>query len=112
MPIRSEVLKDPKNCYLTFSGQTTLREAFAALVSPRAGGEPWWHLVVRRSDGSWAAQRFDLLFGFAEEDPDRLEWELAELYFLRPPQCATGFGPKILSERDSLCTGGGLRIGW
>ena len=59
MPISDEALQMEKNRFLAVKGEATLGQACAALKA--LGGQPWWHLVVRRDDGSWAAARFSEL---------------------------------------------------
>ena len=60
MPITDEDLQEPKNSFIAVKGEATVGQAIAALEA--AGGQPWWHLVVKRDDGSWGITRFGDLF--------------------------------------------------
>jgi hypothetical protein len=60
MPISDEALNDPKNSFIAVAADATVGQAVAALHS--IGGQPWWHLVVERDDGSWGVTRFSDLF--------------------------------------------------
>jgi hypothetical protein len=59
MPISDEALQMEKNRFLAVKGEATVGQACAALKA--LGGQPWWHLVVRMNDGSWAVARFSEL---------------------------------------------------
>jgi len=60
MPISDEALNDPKNSFVAVTADATVGQAVAALQA--LGGQPWWHLVVKRDDGSWGITRFNDLF--------------------------------------------------
>ena len=56
MPISDDALHKEKNSFIAVKGETTVGQAIAALQG--LGGQAWWHLVVRRDDGSWGVARF------------------------------------------------------
>lgn len=93
MPIREEDLVAPKNAYLVVSGQATLRQALALLRSPEVNGQPWWHLVVARTDGTWAIGTFADLYTAAKADAAKLVARLDELDSLIPARAV---------EQDSM----------
>ena len=64
MPISDEALQMEKNRFLAVKGEATVGQACAALTA--LGGQPWWHLVVRMNDGSWAVARFSELTAAAK----------------------------------------------
>jgi hypothetical protein len=96
MPIRDQALAASQNAHLALSGQATLRQAFAALASPEIGGQAWWHLVVARTDGTWAVARFADLAARAQADAGKLDLCLDELEWLAPAQAI---------EQESVGTG-------
>lgn len=65
MPISDEALQMEKNRFLAVKGEATVGQACAALKA--MGGQPWWHLVVRMNDGSWAVARFSELTATSSE---------------------------------------------
>lgn len=80
MPIRAKDLAVPKNSHIAVKGSATLRQAFALLDAKR--GDLSWHLIVARSDGTWAAMRFRELSLKAADDPSQLDKRLEELEWL------------------------------
>lgn len=60
MPISDAALQNPRNRFLAVTGEASVGQAIAALQDQ--GGQPWWHLVVRKSDGSWGVTRFTDLY--------------------------------------------------
>ena len=100
MPIREEALASPENAHVALKGLATLRHAFSLLVS-RSKVAPWWHLVVLRRDGAWAAARYDQLFLRAKEDLRRLDLPLDELDGLVPVQVV---------DREGMSTGEAGRL--
>ena len=81
MPISDEALQNEKNRFIAVKGEATVAQACAAFSALR--GQPWWHLVVRMKDGSWAVARFSELaanIGTAAE----AETQLRALEQLRP----------------------------
>ncbi len=85
MPIRDEALAKPENAHLAVSGKTTLRQAFAMLRSPEVNGEASWHLVVAKTDGTWAVGKFEDLYTRAKAtDETKLDTSLDELGWLIP----------------------------
>ncbi len=90
MPIQAEALEAPENLHLAVHGHATLRQALALLISPDVDGGPWWHLVVLRSNGTWAAARFAELYLAAVDDHGKLEVSLGELELLTPVRSVEG----------------------
>jgi len=82
MPIRDQVLDMPHNAHLPVSGQATLRQAFAMLTSPQIDGQAWWHLIVARTNGTWATAPFEDLYRQAQTDTTKLDIPLDELDWL------------------------------
>lgn len=93
MPISDEALQMEKNRFLAVKGEATVGQACAALNA--LGGQPWWHLVVRMSDGSWAVARFSELTSAAATTSDAGETQLNALEQLRIASAV---------ERDSIET--------
>lgn len=56
------------NRYLALPGRATLGQAFALLRSPDIDGAAYWHLVVARTDGSWAFAQFSELFEYVQAE--------------------------------------------
>ena len=56
MPISEEALRKEPNRFIAVKGEATVGQAMAAFQALEA--QPWWHLVVQKSDGSWAVARF------------------------------------------------------
>lgn len=81
MPISDEALENPQNRFIAVSADAKLGQAIAALES--VGGHLWWHLVVERDDGSWAAARFNELGGLFGAAPDPAEIRLGNADALR-----------------------------
>jgi len=77
MPISDEALQMEKNRFLAVKGEATVGQACAALNA--LGGQPWWHLVVRMNDGSWAVARFSELTATAATTSDAGETQLNAL---------------------------------
>jgi hypothetical protein len=72
---------------MAVSGQATLREAFTLLVSPEVNGSAQWHLVVAKTDKSWAVRRFaDLFMQARMADESQLDTPLDQLDWLLPAQ--------------------------
>lgn len=80
MPISDEALQMEKNRFLALKGEATVGQACAALTA--LGGQPWWHLVVRMNDGSWAIARFSELTTAAATSQEG-ETQLSSLEQLR-----------------------------
>jgi hypothetical protein len=55
MPISDEVLQKEKNRFIAVKGDAKFGQMIAALNA--VGGQPWWHVVVQLTDGSWRAAR-------------------------------------------------------
>jgi hypothetical protein len=81
MPISDEALQNPKNRFIAVTADAKLGQAIAALQS--IGGQAWWHLVVQRDDGSWAAARFSELEALLGAAPDAAEIRLGDAAALR-----------------------------
>ncbi len=60
MPISEAELQNAKNKFMAVSGDATVGQAIAALQW--LGGQPWWHLIVQKDDGSWGVTRFADLY--------------------------------------------------
>ena len=60
MPISDEKLQNAKNRYVAVTSEATVGQAISAWRD--LGGEPWWHLIVRLSDGSYHAARFSAVY--------------------------------------------------
>lgn len=86
MPISNEALENPKNRFIAVTGDAKLGQAIAALES--VGGQAWWHLVVQRDDGSWAAARFSELGELLSAAPDPAEIRLGNADALRATPAA------------------------
>src|SRR6185295_19714727 len=84
MPIRRAALEAPQNRHLVLPGSATLRDALALLGAGETGCQPWWHLVVERSDGSWGVARLAELYAAARDEPAYLNMLLERLEALRP----------------------------
>jgi hypothetical protein len=56
MPISDEALQKESNRFIAVKGEARVGQALAAFNALEA--QPWWHLVVRKLDGSWAVARF------------------------------------------------------
>ena len=93
MPISDEALQMEKNRFLAVKGEATVGQACAALNA--VGGQPWWHLVVRMNDGSWAVTRFSELTTSAATTSEAGETQLSALEQLRTASAV---------ERDSIDT--------
>ena len=65
MPISEEALQKEINRFIAVKGEARVGQAVAAFKALEA--QPWWHLVVQKSDGSWAVTRFRELA--AMQDP-------------------------------------------
>ena len=92
MPISDEALQMEKNRFLAMKSEATVGQACAALNA--LGGQPWWHLVVRMDDGSWAVARFSELT-VAGTTSEAVETQLIALEQLRVAAAV---------ERDSIET--------
>jgi hypothetical protein len=79
MPIQEWALNAPVNAHVAISGAATLRQAFAVLTSSEVNGEPWWHLVVARTDGTWGVAKYADLYTLAAADETQLDVPLDEL---------------------------------
>jgi hypothetical protein len=88
MPISDETLQNPKNRFIAVTADAKLGQAIAALQS--VGGQAWWHLVVQRDDGSWAAARFSELGVLLGAAPDAAEIRLGDADALRPTPSTEG----------------------
>ena len=64
MPISDEALQADKNSFIAVRGDATVGQAIAALEAQ--SGYPWWHLLVRMDDGSWAVTSFTNLHQLLE----------------------------------------------
>jgi hypothetical protein len=53
MPVTDRLLAQPQNSFIAVTEQASVGQALAALLAHE--GRDWWHLVVRRSDNTWAA---------------------------------------------------------
>jgi hypothetical protein len=87
MPISDDALHNPKNQFIAVTADAKLGQAIAAYKDVR--GQPWWHLVVQKDDGSWATATFierDDLLGGA---PDAAEIRLGDADAL-PAAAAAG----------------------
>jgi hypothetical protein len=93
MPISDEALQMEKNRFLAVKGEATVGQACAALNALQ--GQPWWHLVVRMDDGTWAVARFSELTAAAATASEAAETQLSALEQLRT-------APAV--ERDSIET--------
>jgi hypothetical protein len=93
MPISDEALQNEKNRFIAVKGEATVGQALAALNG--LGGQPWWHVVARMSDGSWGVARFGELAAALESSAGNADLELHDLNQLRPASVA---------ERGSLET--------
>ena len=96
MPIRDEALDAPWNAYLAVSGQATLRQVFAYLASSEVNAASWWHLVIARSDGNWAAGKLADLAAKAKAEEAVLDVPVEELDW---------FAPTPAVSQDSMGTG-------
>lgn len=56
MPISEAALRKETNCFIAVKGEARVGQALAAFKYLDA--QPWWHLVVQGTDGSWAVARF------------------------------------------------------
>lgn len=74
MPISEEALQNAKNRFIAVKGQATVGQALAALQAQN--GQPWWHLLVQMSDGSWGVTRFSELCQALESTDDAAEIRL------------------------------------
>ena len=81
MPISDEALQKEKNRFIAVKGEATVGQAIAALKD--FGGQPWWHLVVRMTDGSWAVARFGELTATVGTTAADAETQLRALAQLR-----------------------------
>ena len=81
MPISDEALQNPKNRFIAVTADAKFGQAIAALQS--VGGQPWWHLVVQRDDGSWASARFSEVGRLLGAAPDAAEIRLGNADALR-----------------------------
>jgi hypothetical protein len=92
MPISDEALLNPKNRFIAVTADAKVGQAIAALQS--VGGQPWWHLVVQRDDGSWGVARFSELGGLLGATADA-ESRLGD---------ADGLPPTPAVERNTIET--------
>lgn len=74
MPISEEALESAKNRFIAVKGQAKVGQAIAALQAQN--GQPWWHLLVQMSDGSWGITRFSELCQTLEDTDDAAEIRL------------------------------------
>ena len=93
MPISDQALQMEKNRFLAVKGEATVAQACAALNA--LAGQPWWHLVVRMNDGSWAVARFSELTAAAATTSRAGETQVSALEQLRIASAV---------ERDSIET--------
>jgi hypothetical protein len=79
-----EELDRDNNRYLALPGRATLGQAFALLRSPEIDGAIYWHLIVDRSDGTWAFAQFRELYEQVQAaGEEALDTPLDELEWLR-----------------------------
>ena len=80
MPISDESLQSDKNRFLAVTADATVGQAIAALRAE--GGQPWWHLLVRRDDESWGVIRFTQLHAALDQMASAADVCLADLQCL------------------------------
>ncbi len=68
MPVKLENLEESEKAHVAVKGNTTWAMAAAALK--QRGGSPSWPLVVRKSDGSYAAATFETILKAGDVPPD------------------------------------------
>lgn len=68
VPIQLENLEESEKAHVAVKGSTPWAMAAAALK--QRGGNPSWPLVVRKSDGSYAAATFDAILKAGDLPPD------------------------------------------
>ncbi len=70
MPIRLETLEDSEKLHIAVKGNATWAMAAAALK--QKGGNPSWPLVVKKSDNTYAAVRYQTVLEGSDLPPDTL----------------------------------------
>ncbi len=81
MPISDEVLQKEKNRFIAVKGDAKFGQVIAALNS--VGGQPWWHLVVQLTDGSWRAGRISEIGASLAATSNAAETPLSDLATLK-----------------------------
>jgi hypothetical protein len=82
--ITRKALDAAENGFVTLPAGLTLRDAVGLLLWPELGIRSWWHLVVARADGSWAAARLSGLVAALRADPARRDERLGQTGLLLP----------------------------
>jgi hypothetical protein len=96
----NEELDRPRNGLVALRGQATLRQAINFLRDPDRPGSVLWHLVVARTNRTWAARRFVDLYGLAQvNDVAKLDALLDDLDWLYP---ATVVDVDEIAPEDAL----------
>jgi len=106
-------LEEDRNEYLVVSGQATLRQAFALLGSPEVNGATSWHLVVARTDGTWAFKQFAILYQHVQSvSESALDIPLDELDWLHKAQVIdlSEIGIGEAKEESRQAQGGALLV--
>lgn len=77
MPIHLEALDASEKLHVAVKGNTTWLMCVAALK--HRAGNPWWPLVVRKSDGAYAAAQFKTILDSGGVPPETLAESLPGL---------------------------------
>lgn len=77
MPVRLEGLDASEKAHIAVKGNTTWLMCAAALKQRR--GDPSWPLVVRKSDGTYAAARFSTILDAGDVPPETAAEDLPGL---------------------------------
>jgi hypothetical protein len=77
MPITDDALQKEKNRFIAVTGDAKFGQLIAALNA--VGGQPWWHAVVKLSDGSWGAARISKIGESLAATDDAAETRISDV---------------------------------